>query len=47
MDERHRRESGAPDPVDWDAVHDGTASEEDFLRWAEAEGDSPDDEDDA
>lgn len=24
------------DPVDWDAVHDGTATEDDFLRWAEA-----------
>lgn len=27
------------DHVDWDAVHDGIANEEDFARWAEAESD--------
>lgn len=28
------------DPVDWDAVHDGSATEDDFLRWAEADGET-------
>lgn len=27
------------DPVDWDAVHDGVATEDDFDRWGEVEGD--------
>ncbi|WP_267890047.1 hypothetical protein [Mycobacteroides chelonae] len=27
------------DPVDWDKVHDGEATEEDWWRWAEEEGD--------
>lgn len=27
------------DPVDWDAVHDGTATEQDFIRWAESDDD--------
>lgn len=42
MGENHLGRDGG-DPVDWDAVHDGTATEDDFLRWAES--DSDDDED--
>lgn len=42
MSERHRRDESAPDPVDWDAVHDGTATEEDFLSWAESKEDEED-----
>lgn len=25
------------DPIDWDRIHDGQATEDDFLNWAEDE----------
>lgn len=28
------------DPIDWDRVHDGEATEEYWQRWAEAEGEA-------
>jgi hypothetical protein len=29
------------DPVDWDLVCDGEASEDDWMAWAESEGEEP------